>query len=348
MSTNTGFIELDRAVDAIQIGHRHRTDLGDIDALATSIRDHGLLQPPTVTPEGVLVCGARRMAAIHQLGWRHVNVWVRSGISTTLGHLLAEQDDNVLHKPLTQIEAAALYRELKALMAEDAQQRAARTHFSGEHQPRWNGSGKFPDPLDTPVGDSREQAAQMISGASSYKTLDKINYMQTATTDEKLPANVRTDIAEDLAQIEKGAPVHPAYERARSSVETAYAARAETLDELAQQALTRAKAGRAANNKATSPRPVQDHGDEASAQRWSVRAFIHTWTELDSWWTHYDPSELARELTDEQITAFLFTAEGTKCFADELQATTGTSAEGNASEFGSNSGDEGQRHLRAL
>src|SRR5690625_1024817 len=120
MSAPAGFIELERTVASIQVGRRHRAELGDIDELAASIDREGLLQPVTITPDGVLVCGARRLAAIKQLGWKTVNVWVRSGISDRLGHLLAEQDDNVLHKPLTQTEAAALYRELKALMAEDA------------------------------------------------------------------------------------------------------------------------------------------------------------------------------------------------------------------------------------
>lgn len=50
-----GRIELKRSVDSIVIGHRHRTDLGDLDALAASITRDGLLQPPTITPDGVLV-----------------------------------------------------------------------------------------------------------------------------------------------------------------------------------------------------------------------------------------------------------------------------------------------------
>ncbi|PNB15217.1 ParB N-terminal domain-containing protein, partial [Pseudomonas sp. DP16D-E2] len=90
----------------------------------------GLLQPITITPDGLLVCGVRRLAAIKQLGWRTVNVWVRSAISDRLGHLLAEQDDNQLHKTLTPLEAAGLYREIKTLMAEDAARREAAGQFT--------------------------------------------------------------------------------------------------------------------------------------------------------------------------------------------------------------------------
>ena len=143
MSRDGGHIELDRAVESIRVGRRHRTGLGDLDSLAASIERDGLLQPITVTPDGILVCGARRLAAIKQLGWQHVKVWVRSGISGDLAHLLAEQDDNMLHKPLTQLEGAALYREIKSLMAEDAARRQEASRFSSENQPGSDGADKF-------------------------------------------------------------------------------------------------------------------------------------------------------------------------------------------------------------
>ena len=141
-----GSIQLDRTVESILVGTRHRADLGDIDALAASIGRDGLLQPLTITIDGVLVCGARRLAAIKKLGWRTVNVWVRSGLSDRLGQLLAEQDDNMLHKPYTQLEAAGLYREIKQVMAEDAARRKAATQFSSENQPGNDGPANFAGP----------------------------------------------------------------------------------------------------------------------------------------------------------------------------------------------------------
>lgn len=59
MAATDGHIELERTVSSIQIGARHRHDLGDLDTLAASIQRYGLLQPITITPDGVLVCGAR-------------------------------------------------------------------------------------------------------------------------------------------------------------------------------------------------------------------------------------------------------------------------------------------------
>ena len=85
------------------------SDPGDLTALMQSIEEVGLLQPITVTPDGVLVCGWRRLEAMRRLGKRTLSVWVRSGISDQLSHLLAQQDENEQRKPLSPVETARLY-----------------------------------------------------------------------------------------------------------------------------------------------------------------------------------------------------------------------------------------------
>lgn len=49
-----------------------------------------------------------------------------------------------------------------------------------------DGPGKFPEPCG-PLGEAREQAAAMIGGVASYKTLDKIGYLEQAATDANTP-----------------------------------------------------------------------------------------------------------------------------------------------------------------
>lgn len=314
MSAPAGFIELERTVASIQVGRRHRTELGDIDALAASIDRDGLLQPITITPDGVLVCGARRLAAIRQLGWKTVNVWVRSGISDRLGHLLAEQDDNILHKPLTQTEAAALYRELKVLMAEDAARRQAAARFSAENQPGSDRGANFAPP--SPAGKAREQAAAMVPGGASHTTLDKISYLQQLADDLAQPAELRHYVAGELERIDAGAAVDPIYRHIHDLAETARNHREADLHQLAADALARAKTATA---KKRTPRSAPPADDDAAPVRYPVRAFVLTWTELADWWTHYDAEQLAAELTDEQIESFLTAVEGTSRFAEELR-----------------------------
>ncbi len=317
MSIPAGHIELDRTVESIRVGARHRKDMGDLDALIASIDRDGLLQPITVTPNGALVCGARRLAAIQRLGWRTVSVWVRSSISDRLGHLLAEQDDNQLHKSLSPLEAAELYREIKQLMAEDAARRDAATQFSSEHQPRWNGGGNFPPPL-TPTGKTREQAAGMIPGSPSYKTLDKIAYLQQIATDTAVPELLNDDARNGLAKIDAGAAVDPIYQRIRDAHRQIETDRDKDLHALANQALDRLHRDKATKRK-QSRRPRTTSADSAGTARYSVRAFVLTWDDLIAWWTHYDTDELAAQLTDEQAESFFATVEGTVQFAAQLR-----------------------------
>lgn len=315
--TETG-VQLDRAVDSLIVGTRHRTDLGDLDALAASINRDGLLQPLTITIDGVLVCGARRLAAIKMLGWRTVSVWVRGGLSDRLGKLLAEQDDNMLHKPYNQLEAAGLYREIKQVMAEDAARRKSATQFSAENQPGNDGPGKFPGPSGA-LGDARELAAAMIPGGVSYKTLEKVSFIEEIAANPAQPETLRAEAAAALERIEAGDPVHPLYQAIRESADAAREVREATMHALAEDAVARANAMK--KGKKPKPRPKPVVPDDAPPVRYPVRAFVQTWGELASWWTHYDIDVLAVELTDDQYENFLTVAEATARFADDLRTT---------------------------
>ena len=61
-------------IEQITVGERHRRDMGDIDGLARSIAEIGLLNTITVDENGRLLAGARRLAACKRLGLAHVEV----------------------------------------------------------------------------------------------------------------------------------------------------------------------------------------------------------------------------------------------------------------------------------
>lgn len=351
VSSRDGHIELERTVASIIVGRRHRTEMGDIDQLVASVERDGLLQPITVTPDGVLVCGARRLAAIKQLGWRTVKVWVRAGITDRLGQLLAEQDDNLLHKPLTASEQAALYRELKALMADDAAGRQEASRFAAEGQnPRSNGAVESTAPSPTSAGDSRAQAARMVTGRDSYNRLEQIGRLQDLANDPAQPEQVRQHAAAELEAIDAGAGVFPAHQRINAELSLAELdrltadesqpatvrsraqaeavrvreqaerdAKAAELETLAKEALARAKA---ASKKRPSQRrtPVTPDGLVLPP-----RAFVHVWAELDGWWHRYDADQIAAEVSDEDWARFETTVAGTIAFAEHVRTvrTTG-------------------------
>ena len=347
MSVPAGHIELERTVESIAVGRRHRTDLGDLDALVESIRRDGLLQPITITPDGHLICGARRLAAITLLGWKTVNVWVRSGLSDRLGQLLAEQDDNLLHKPLTQLEAAALYRELKTLLAEDAARRQEATRFRPADQSGQDGGANVAPPQNPP-GKARAQAAQMVTGRNSYTTLERIGRLEDLAADQTQPEQVRARAAEELTLIQAGGGVHastrrinaelslaelyqlaadttqPAevLEQARSEAaalcDAAQAEKGAELERLATAALARVKAGK---GRRTSKPPMLAAVAPSGPVPFPLRVFVLTWDELDGWWTHYDPATVGPALTGEQWERFEATVTGTLAFADAARAS---------------------------
>ncbi|MRG58795.1 chromosome partitioning protein ParB [Agromyces sp. CFH 90414] len=302
-----GHIELERAIDSIRVGARHRTDLGDVDELAASIERQGLLQPITVTPDGDLVCGARRLAALRKLGVRTLSVWVRSGISDGLARLLAEQDDNALHKPLAPTEAAGLYREVKQLLAEDAKRRQAGSRFhSGVAQVPGAAPGAAPQRRGD--GDARAQAAQLVTGNRSYNTHERIGELQRIAADEDAAEEQRAEAARALAAIDAGAPVKPLLRAVTGAPE---------LERLAQDALARVRAERRSKRRG---RQAQPTNDTAEIVKLPIRAFVLQWSDLQQWWFRFDAEKIAADLTDSQLEEFEATVAGTVEFLARIRA----------------------------
>lgn len=284
MAEQDGHIQLDRTIDSIVVGRRHRTDLGDLDELVESIRERGLLQPITVTPDGVLVCGRRRLEAVKRLGWRTLRVWVRSGISDQLSRLLAEQDENTLRKPLTPVEEAALFEELSALLAEDAQRRQAASRFQSAASAGDEDGGVESTPPQY-QGKTRINASQLVTGKDSHQRLERINAIRAAAHDAEVPVRVRALAATELERVESGGAVAPAFHRVQAAL------------------------------GASEPRPAAP----APARR-TARAFVLTWSDLDGWTDHYDPEALAAEVSEDDWAMFERVLSETETFAQKMRA----------------------------
>jgi ParB family transcriptional regulator, chromosome partitioning protein len=310
MPDTRGHIELDRALDSITVGVRHRKDPGDLTPLVESIERLGLLQPITITPEGVLVCGWRRLEAVRRLGWRTMKVWVRSGISDKLSLLLAEQDENQLHKPLNELEKAALYRELKALRAEDAERRMQATQFGG------SGSAPGAEPGET--GDARSHAAMAITGKASYNTHERVCALMDWASRKATPPEIRAMANDALKRIEQGEPVKPLYLQVKEAFDQAQQPQPEEETDLARLAReARERAEREVRDKGRK-NLKRSHGPGSHFR--SVRSFNLTWTELDGWTELYDVDALAAQLTRSDWERFDRVVTATIAFRDQLVA----------------------------
>lgn len=155
----------------------------------------------------------------------------------------------------------------------------------------------------------------MVTGTASYSRLEQIGYLQQLAEDQAQPTELRERVRAELQRIDKGAAVSPIYQQVRAIVTSAQAERDADLEALARDALNRVAAS-AASKRAK--RSVVSGG--VDQVRYPVRAFVLTWGELASWWLHYDATELAASLTDEQLDSFLETSAGTAAFAAQLRA----------------------------
>lgn len=324
--SDRGHIELDRLVDSIAIGERHRRDAGDLRPLMDSLRRVGMLQPVTITPDGHLICGYRRLEAAKRLGWRTVRVWVRSGISDGLTRLLAERDENVTHKPLSLIEATRLYNEMKTLLREDAHRRQKASRFGAENGETAGHDGA-PDSGApwTETGRVDRQAAKLVTGTASHSRLEQILAIERIAANKDLPHDLRALAEDELTAIRNGGPVDPGYQRVKAAQRVAALIKPDDnpdMDALADEALKRTEADRA--RRVRENRAKREAA--AAATKRSTRSFALKWAELDGWSTKYDAEQIAHEIKPDDWTLFLRVIEETTAFAEAVDRARSSAA----------------------
>jgi ParB family chromosome partitioning protein len=129
------------AVADIQVGTRHRRDMGDIAALANSIADVGLLHPIVVTPDGQLIAGERRLLAYQRLERERIPATVIDLDQIIRG----EFAENVFRKVFTPSESADIADALEPLERQAAK---ARQQAHGGTAPGRKHSGEIPRSVD--------------------------------------------------------------------------------------------------------------------------------------------------------------------------------------------------------
>lgn len=148
---------------SVKIGPHVRQDLGDIEALAESIRKVGLLHPIVVLSDGTLVAGRRRVAAAEKLGWESIPATV---LATEDGRLEAERDENTERKDFTPSEAVAIGR-----LIEDAHKKKiaeVRSDLMRQNRTlRKDIDSEVNHPRVVPPGPTREKAAAAVGLSGS-------------------------------------------------------------------------------------------------------------------------------------------------------------------------------------
>jgi ParB-like chromosome segregation protein Spo0J len=159
-------------IDSIIIGERTRQDFGDIDGLAASISEIGLLQPILVSMVGeetFLVDGHRRILAYEKLGLIYIPAKVFDPFNTpdslnkTLLDMRAQYDANMVRKDFTPSEAVHLSEFIKSWV--EAKRKLDENNKS-------EAGGNLPPEKKPPSGKkTRDVIAKKVG--MSYKTLEK-------------------------------------------------------------------------------------------------------------------------------------------------------------------------------
>lgn len=324
-----GHLVLEQAIDQIRRGAQYRRDPDeDLDELCGSLQRVGILNPPAITEDGVLITGNRRLAAMERLGWRVTPVWVVPDVSDKLSYVLAIRDEQTLHKALKPLEQAELYEELKALYAEDAQRRDAATRFgSADRDARMadvrDGGAESAPPSGG--GKARTHAARAVTGRDSRTMLEQINELRRiAATDDEDPY-VRQEAAEALIELNTDGKVNGRYLHVKAAQNLAGIRRAaedpdapepvrasarqelQTLERLERPAeiakesgLALARLTQLRESAGTTERIGWKDTDPLLRERHQIRKLVDLLRREHGWWDRFDPADFGRHAEADQ------------------------------------------------
>ncbi|MER2527353.1 MAG: ParB N-terminal domain-containing protein, partial [Candidatus Competibacter denitrificans] len=218
------------AIADIKIESRHRKQMGDIAALATSIEQIGLLQPIGVQPDHTLIFGHRRLLAFQHLGRTTIPATVINVPAIVLG----EHAENEVRKDFTDSERVAIGL---AVEAELGKRQGQRTDLAHDSQ-----TGMFAElPVNLREVKSKEtsEVAAKKAGYGSEKTYRDAKTVVQKGSPELIEAMDKGDIAISTAakladqppEIQQQAVADP-----KAAIELAKKASAAKQSDIKQQA----------------------------------------------------------------------------------------------------------------
>lgn len=114
-------------ISEIKIGQRVRDEFGDMESLAESIKEHGLLHPIVVDSDYNLIAGCRRLLACERLGRTEIEVKMLSAVSEKELRIL-ELEENIRRKDLTELEKSKNLVELAEIKEQELKKQNVRNN----------------------------------------------------------------------------------------------------------------------------------------------------------------------------------------------------------------------------
>jgi Domain of unknown function (DUF4326)/ParB/Sulfiredoxin domain len=180
----------------VVVKDRHRSDLGDLESLAASLRELGQLQPIVVSATYRLIAGGRRLAAAKSLGWTEIDAKIASDLTSAADLLRAERDENTCRKAFAPTEEYSLYA---ALLALEAPPSAGTGSANGDPPP-----GPSTSPESRHSTRARQSVSEIVTGnAGRHKTLEKIGEVKRIADDPVRSERLRQKARKALAEMDQ-------------------------------------------------------------------------------------------------------------------------------------------------
>lgn len=231
-------------INKIVVVDRIRKELGNIEELAQDIEENGLINPPVVTPEYVLIAGERRLLAAKHLGWGQIEVHIVA-VRDYEHQLKIEISENENRKEFTFSERMDYARRLERVEKEKARQRmltgapatdtpaggqcdlgegegvgGETRHSDGDSSSIPSVDPRFPGTQGAPADSTAEKGktAEIVakkSGFGSYTTYVRAKYIDENADNETIEALNQRKISIKRAFIETKASKMAKEEAAR-------------------------------------------------------------------------------------------------------------------------------------
>ncbi len=349
-----GHLVLEHAIDQLKKGAQYRRDPDeDLDELCDSIRRVGVLNPPAVTEDYVIITGNRRVAAMERIGMRVTPIWVVPGVSDKLSYVLAIRDEQTLHKALKPLEQAELYEELKSLYAEDTARAKASSLFGegGRKQEQSGGADSAPplEPVNVNDRKARVQAARAVTGRDSRTMLEQINQLKQIAADDTEDPYVRQNAAEALLEINEDRKVNGRYQAVKTRQHLAHLTRiAEHPDspDAVRSAVvvelrglsgidSPAEAMKESGLALARVREIQKAATEDASLGWkdvdpllrekhAIRKLVDLLRREHGWWDRYNPTDFGSYADEEQFDLVATYVTSANDFLQQAQAARDT------------------------
>jgi DNA modification methylase/ParB-like chromosome segregation protein Spo0J len=195
------------SVSEIIIGDRVRKDFGDLDELANSIREVGLIQPIVLTRDYRLVAGERRLRAMQKLGFNvlvHAKTFIFNDELDELKVRAMEIEENVRRKQLTwQEEILAKKRLLETLQQIHGVSKPG--HPSRSDALGITSSGFGVNKLASLLGESNAQTSKDLELAALIEAVPQLAKAETKEAARR-QASLATTVAIALQQNKANPP----------------------------------------------------------------------------------------------------------------------------------------------